>query len=415
VFLPDGRHFLYFRNSTAPEVTGEYVGSLDDPPERQSEKRILTTEFGADYVPSEDRNSVRLLFLLNGNLMAQTFDLGKLEVIGEPSAVVERIDTSYETAHFSVRPNILVYRQKAPTVGFQLTWFDDQGKIIGKAGDPAGFITTVRISPDGNRIAFAKGNNGGTADDIWLLDAIRGTSTRFTFGPGENEYPVWSPDGSEIVFSSNREGVYNLYRKPADGSKAEQLLYRSNEDKRAFSWSRDGRYITYSAIRGSSPEQGWALPMHGDPVPIPLSSTGFTASRIEFSPDGRWIAYNSNETGQVEVYVRQFTGSADSAATGGKWMISKDGGFFPHWRADGKEIAYVNYTGTTLMSVSVDSSHSFQAGTPRKLFDMPVDRGGTNAPAASSDLRKFLMGIPVEQKATQSFTVMLNWAAALKK
>jgi len=417
VFLPDGRHFLYFRFSLVPENTGIYVGSLDDSPERQSEKRILATGFGADYVTSGDGNSTRLLFLLNGNLMAQTFDSAKLEVTGEPSPIVERIDTAYETAHFSANSNALVYRVKDEDLGLQLTWFDDQGKIIGKLGDPASYITTVRISPDGTRVVFAKGGPNGDADlDLWLADLTRGTTTRFTFGPGKNEYPVWSPDGSEIVFSSNREGVFNLYRKPADGSRAEQLLLRSNDDKRGFSWSRDGRFLAYGrSPNAGSQEHGWALPMHGDSVPIALFSQDSTASRVEFSPDGHWIAYQSNETGQFEVYVREFTGSADSAATGGKWMISKDGGLFPHWRADGKEIVYTGLHQNVLMAVSADTSHAFQAGPPRTLFDMPSDRGGTNAVASTSDLKKFLMGVPVEQKTTQSFTVMLNWASTIKK
>jgi hypothetical protein len=155
--------------------------------------------------------------------------------------------------------------------------------------------------------------------------------------------------------------------------------------------------------------------MHGDPTPIPLSTPGFNSTRVEFSSDGRWIAYESNETGRFEVYVREFTGSADSAANGGKWMISNDGGFWPHWRADGKEIVYTAANQTTLMSIDVDTSHSFQSGTPRRIFEMPADRGGTNVAAASSDLKKFLMGVPVEQKAAQSFTVVLNWASGLTK
>jgi serine/threonine protein kinase/Tol biopolymer transport system component len=414
-FLPDGRHFLYFRNSSVPENTGLYVGSLDDPPERQSETRVLATGFGVDYVPSEEGNSVRLLFLLNGNLMAQTFDLGKFAVTGEPIPVGERVDTSYETAHFSITPNVLVYREKTPEVGFQLTWFDDQGKIIGKVGDPAPFIATVRISPDGTHVAFAKGASSSSDDDLWVLDIGRGTSTRFTFGPGKNEYPVWSPDGKEIAFSSTRNGVFDLYRKPSDGSKAEQLLFRSSDDKRGSSWSRDGRFLAYGSSRNLGPEQSWTLPMHGDPTPIPLSTPGFNSTRVEFSSDGRWIAYESNETGRFEVYVREFTGSADSAANGGKWMISNDGGFWPHWRADGKEIVYTAANQTTLMSIDVDTSHSFQSGTPRRIFEMPADRGGTNVAAASSDLKKFLMGVPVEQKAAQSFTVVLNWASGLTK
>jgi Tol biopolymer transport system component len=347
--------------------------------------------------------------------MAQTFDLGNLALIGEPYPVVESISTAYETAHFSASPTVLVYREKSPEVGFQLTWFDEEGKMTGKVGDPAPYITTVRVSPDGTRVAFAEGAFNTSNDDLWLIDLARGTSTRFTFGPGKNEYPVWSPDGREIVFSSNRGGVYDLYRKPADGSKAEQLLLHSNEDKVASNWSHDGRFLAYASARGASPNQVWALPMQGNPTPFPLSSPGFNVTRLQFSPDGRWMAYESNETGQYEVYVRGFTGSADSAATGGKWMISKDGGLWPLWRADGKEIEYGSNNLRTLMAVDVDTSHSFQAGTPRILFDMPADRGGANVPAATPDLKKFLLSAPVEHKAAQSFTVILNWASVLKK
>ena len=155
--------------------------------------------------------------------------------------------------------------------------------------------------------------------------------------------------------------------------------------------------------------------MQGDPTPIPISTPGSNVSRFEFSPDGRWVAYESNETGQFEVYVREFTASADSAASGGKWMISKGGGLWPHWRADGKEIVYTAGNQTTLMALDVDTTHSFQAGTPRMLFEMPVDRGGTSMPLATSDLKKFLFGVPVERQGSQSFTVMLNWNAAVKK
>jgi eukaryotic-like serine/threonine-protein kinase len=413
-FLPDGRHFLYLRLAAAPEESGIYVGSLDDPPEGQNKKRILATGFGASYVPSDDGKTVNLLFLRGDTLMAQRFDLAKLELTGEASLVTEHVGTAFETGHFSASSNALVYREHVASAGYQLTWFDETGKTIGKVGDPA-FITTLRISPDGTRAAFARGPRSDADFDIWLLDLARNTTSRFTFGPGSNQFPVWSPDGSEIVFSSNRDGPYNLYRKPSNGSKAEQLLLRTNDDKRAFSWSRDGRFLTYASSRSASAEHSWALPMRGEPTPISLSDTSFDETRFEFSPDGRWIVYESKETGQYEIYVREFTGSADSAATGGKWMISKDGGFNPKWRADGKELVYTGLDQITLMSVSVDTSHSFQAGTPRVLFQMPGDRGGTNIVAPSPDLKRFLMAIPVEQKGASSFTVMLNWPSVLKK
>jgi Tol biopolymer transport system component len=224
---------------------------------------------------------------------------------------------------------------------------------------------------------------------------------------------VWSPDGSEIVFTSNREQTFNLYRKPADGSKAEQLLLRSGDDKRPLAWSHDGRFLLYGTSRNFALEHIWALPMTGEPKPIPFSASDrFYESNARFSPDGRWVAYASNESGQFEIYVRAFSGSASAGESGGKWMISNNGGIYPIWRADGKELAYAGVDGMTLMSVTVDADRSFQAGAPQLLVKLPRARGGS-AVAASPDLKRFLAALPVEQRAGESFTVVLNWASAL--
>jgi Tol biopolymer transport system component len=413
-FLPDGRHFLYFINSTDPVNSGIYVGSLDDPPERQSKKRLLATRFGATYVPSDNLGAGHLLFLRDGVLMAQGFDATKFELVGDPAPVAERVGSAFETGHFSVTPTVLVYRGEAPAPDYQLTWLDTQGKVAGKVGDPGG-ILTPRLSPDGSCVAFVKFASNIFSGDVWLLDLKRNSSTRFTFGPGSSEYPVWSPDGSEIVFSSNRDGVYNLYRKPVDGARAEQLLLRTNDDKHAFSWSRDGRFLLYGANRNFGAGQMWVLPMREEPRPISFSHSRFDETDGEFSPDGRWVAYESNETGQYEIYVRAFAGSADAAETGGKWMVSKDGGLFPRWRSDGRELAYISLDRTTIMSLSVDTERVFQPGVPRQLIKIPADRGNSSGVAPTPDLKRFLMPVAVEVKVPQSFTVTLNWAAGLKK
>ena len=413
-FLPDGRHFLYFINSADPGNSGIYVGSLDDPPERQSRKRLLATRFGATYVPSDNLGAGHLLFLADGVLMAQIFNPDKFELLGDPAPVTERVGSAFETGHFSVTPTVLVYRGQAPVPDYQLTWFDTQGKMIGKVGDPER-IMTPRLSPDGSRVAFEKFASNMFNGDVWLLDLSRGSSMRFTFGPGSSGYPVWSPDGSEIVFSLNRDGVYNLYRKPVDGARAEQLLLRTSDDKRAFSWSRDGRFLLYSANRNFGTQQMWVLPMRGEPNPISFSHSRFDETDGEFSPDGRWVAYESNETGQYEIYVRAFAGSAEAAETGGKWMVSKDGGLFPRWRSDGRELAYISLDRTTIMSLSVDTERVFQPGVPRQLIKIPADRGNSSGVAPTPDLKRFLMPVAVEVKVPQSFTVMLNWAAGLKK
>jgi Tol biopolymer transport system component len=413
-FLPDGRHFLYFVKSTDPGNSGIYLGSLGDSPERQSKKRLLPTQFGATYVASDNSGPGHLMFLRDGVLMAQDFDAAKLELHGEPAAVADRVGSAYETGHFSSTPTVLVYREQAPLSDFQLTWFDAQGKMIGKVGDPEG-ILTPRLSPDGSRVAFERFSTNLFNSDVWLLDLKRNSSTRFTFGPGASKSPVWSPDGSEIVFSQNRNGAYNLYRKPVDGSRAEQLLLRTSDDKQPFSWSHDGRFLLYSTSRNFGAQQLWVLPMQGKPDPISFSHNGFDESGGEFSPDGRWVAYQSNETGQYEIYVRAFSGSADAAETGGKWMVSKDGGLFPRWKSDGRELAYISLDQTTVMSVSVDTERAFQPGVPRPLVKIPADRGNSFGVAPTPDLKRFLMPVAVEVKVPQSFTVMLNWASVLNQ
>jgi Tol biopolymer transport system component len=413
-FLPDGRHFLYFINSTDPENIGMYVGFLDDPPERQSKKRLLAARFGATYVPSDSLGDGHLLFLRDGVLMAQGFSPDNFELLGDPAPVADRVGSAFETGHFAVTPTVLVYRGQASAPDFQLTWFNTRGKVVGKVGDPGG-VLTPRLSPNGNLVAFERFPANMFNGDVWLLDLKRNSSTRFTFGPGSGQNPVWSPDGSEIVFSSIRDGALDLYRKPVDGSRAEQLLLRTSDDKQAFSWSRDGRFLLYGAGRNFGTGQMWVLPMRGEPNPIPFSQNHFDERDGEFSPDGRWVAYESNETGQYEIYVRAFSGSADASQSSGKWMVSKEGGMFPRWRSDGRELVYITLDRTAIMSLSVDTGRVFQPGVPHQLIKIPADRGNSSGVAPTPDLKRFLMPVAVEAKAAQSFTLILNWAVALKK
>src|SRR5581483_5301526 len=183
----------------------------------------------------------------DGNLMAQTFDPGSLKLSGTASPVAERIGPVFQTGFFSAAASALVYRATPTPRDFQLTWFDAQGKPTGeKVGDP-GKISQLRLSPDGSRLAYRMEAANPADADIWILDLARGASSRFTFGPNLAGFPVWSPDGSEIVFASNRDGFYDLYRKPANGAKEEELLLRTKEHKRPVSWSADGRYLLYTS------------------------------------------------------------------------------------------------------------------------------------------------------------------------
>jgi len=412
-FLPDGRHFIYLRVSKIPENTGIYVGSLDDPPERQSEKLLLQTGFGAQYAPSPGSSTGRLLFLRDGTLMAQSFDPEKLTVIGDPSPIADQVGTGYETGFYSVSQNTVVYRTLSSNPNSQFTWYDSQGKIIGTLGDP-GYIVDPTISPDGTQIAYRKDSQDHSDKDIWLLNVARGTSTRFTFGGNWNDFPIWSPDGSEIVFASNRDGYFDLYERPANGAQDEAVLLGTKENKAPLSWSRDGKYLLYAVAQNitGGREDLWVLPMQGDRTPFPFSRTPFDQRDARFSPDGRWVAYVSNESGLHEVYVREFAVPPAPTESGEKWMISNGGGGYPAWRGDGKEIGYLGAGFATEMSVSVDAGpdHSFHSGVPRELFQVPP---GITLMDDSADFKKFLLAVPETKKGPQTFTVVVNWAAAL--
>jgi eukaryotic-like serine/threonine-protein kinase len=410
-FLPDGKHFLYLRISSDGEESGIYVGSLDDAPEQKNKKRVLANGFGAAFVASGDGRAGNLLFMRESTLMAQPFDPASLELSGTALPIAEGVGSAYETAFFSASHGVLVYRGALAQREAQLTWLDQQGKVVEKVGEP-GPIGLARLSPDGTKVAFAKSPRGGTDLDLWIIDLTRSTSTRFTFGnqvPAAT--PVWSPDGAEIVFSSKLDGVAQLYKKPADGSKGEELLLRTGEHKRPVDWSPDGRFLLYitSDTVAFIIEHIWVLPMQGDRTPFPFENTRFNESRAHFSPDGRWISYDSNESGRPDVYVREFLPSAGGAKMGGKWMVSKDGGRGMQWRSDGKELLYRGLEGQ-VMSVSVDTTRTFQAGTPRELFRYPVGTGLM----ATGDLKRLLVAAPVEQAIPQSFTVMLNWDGGMK-
>jgi Tol biopolymer transport system component len=281
-----------------------------------------------------------------GSLVAQAFDVRRLQLAGEAVPIAEGLPVS-GPALFSASANgVLAYATGgvAGAITSQLTWFDRSGRILGTAGEP-GEYTVLTLSPDGTRVAVSRidpqaagtGSGGWRGNtDIWVHEFSRETSGRLTFDPATDTSPVWSPDGSRIIFSSDRDGLYNLYQKMSSGAGNEEALLKSNETKYAYDWSQDGRFLLFVFV---APQKDglWVLPLTGeDRKPIPYL-TEANASQARFSADSRWIAYTSGESGKSEVYVRPFP-----AASGGKWIISKGGGTQPRWRRDGKELFYIS-------------------------------------------------------------------------
>ena len=412
-FLPDGRHFFYVRFSTNPEYVGTYIGSLDVKPQDQDRRRLVPGRFGVSYAPSSDPTIGYVLFEREGTLMAQTFDNKKLELTGQAVPVAEQVgNNGAVSAFFWASDNgVLAFRTGGGRVGLQLTWLDQKGNVTSRSVEP-GPYGDLALSPDGTRVATARLEQSA---DIWLYEFARGVSTRFTFSPAIDRNPVWSPDGSRIVFRSNRGGHFDLYQKNANGTGEDEMLLKSDEDKLPESWSRDGRFLLFASLDPKTLSDLWVLPLEGDKKPVPFLRTEFNEFGARFSPDGRWIAYTSNESGRFEVYVRPFSppGVAGSSSAGGKWQISKAGGIAPRWRGDSKELYYVA-ADARLMAVEVAAGSAFQTGIPQPLFNV-----FTSSPAASPEVtpdgKRFLIAAPLQQSGAEApITMLLNWPSLLK-
>jgi Tol biopolymer transport system component/predicted Ser/Thr protein kinase len=412
-FLEDGRHLIYRRNSGSGGGSGLYLGSLDERPDQQSSKLLVAAESNVVYAPSSDPAFGYLLFvrdLRQGSLLAQPFDNRRMELAGEAVPIAEGLTDSLGL--FSASENgVLAYRTGNTLQNVELRWFNRAGNNLGTVGDPGGH-NTVALSPDGTRAAVSSGSSG--AMDIWLHDFSHGTSQRLTFGPTTNLMAAWSPDGGRIAFASNRTGTFDIYQKASSGVGSEDLLLHSSEASFPYDWSPDGRWLLY----GSSTRQFdlWLLPLTGDKrKPVPYLANQFHRSQGRFSPDGRYIAYASNESGRNEVYVQPFP-----EASGGKWLVSKGGGNQPHWRHDGKELFYIS-TDSKVMAVDVTTTPVFRNGNPKVLFATRISGGAITQNITRYDVtpdgQKFLINtLPAEAAAPASpITVVLNWQMGLKK
>ncbi len=426
-FLPDGRHFLYFQNSDIPENRGGYIGSLDSRPEEQGPKQLLATTSAPHYVPPQDSGPGQILFLREQTLMVQPFDDKRLELVGEPVPVAENVGSFVTFGYFSASTNgVLVYQRGGAEQLTRAMWFNRQGKGFDAAVEPGGRdILGLALAPDSSRTAVSLGklvvsSGQATACDIWLLDPARGTNTRLTFGRGNNVQPVWSPDGRNIIFSSNRDGAYNLYQKLASGVKDEELLLKSSDTKVATSWSSNGRFLLYTTWDPKTKADLWVIPVEGDRKPMLFLRTEFNELDAHFSPDMRWVAYVSDESGSNEVYVREFSkDSMSSSASAGKWQVSAGGGTGPRWRRDGKELYYWTPNGK-VMAAEVKAGTVFQWGNPKPLFQVPpVPTEFLPIPLSmwdvASDGDRFLLSTPAAESTQAPFTVVLNWTSLLNK
>jgi Tol biopolymer transport system component len=408
-FLPDGRHFLYYGSTSDAGQGGIYIGSLDAGPQTQDTNPLLAADADAIFAPNPDQpvsGSGYVLFARERTLFSQRFDAKRLRLAGEAVPVADPVGRFIFFPFYSVSTNgVLMYHPGAATQPFQLTLLDRKGNTTGTLGEAA-FGGPSAFSPDGKRVALTIADSTkSTAFDVWISD-LRGFRTRLTFG-SVSRYPVWSPDGRRIAF--NRKG--KMYWKAADGAGDEEPLASVGENPIPTSWSPDGRDLLYNVTgEGQNGTDIWVLPIPStgsDSKPFPFLSTPANERGGIFSPDGRWVAYTSNETGSNEIYVRPFPPSKQ-----GKWLVSKGVSGSASWRRDGRELQYVAPDGS-LMAVSVTANPVFQAGEPTVLFKRPA-----NALVMDSapDLNTFLVAMPVAAagSAPEPFTVVLNWTSLLK-
>jgi len=403
-FLPDGRHFIYLARSANKQDNGIYVGSLDS----MDSKLLVQTDAGAMYGPPG-----YLLFLRERTLLAQPFDADKLRLSGEPSVVAEQLvyNPSNGRAFFSVSDNgLLVFRTGAIASNTRVGWYDRAGKELGSLGAAENITIASALSPDETKVAISRTDPNLTGSDIWILDTS-GRSSRLTFDPAVDTNPIWSPDGTRIVFSSNRLGTFDLYWKFASGAGNEELLLKSDNPKFALDWSSDGQFVLYQNIASTTQRDLWALPLFGDKQPLSIVQTNFNESQGKFSTDGHWIAYISDESGTSQVYVQNFP------PAGGKWMVSINGGSMPRWRADGNELFYLA-ANNKLMAVPVKmNGNNFEAGTPQPLFDARITPAITGATGYSvtRNGQRFLVNVRMEESSASPAVVVQNWTGLLKK
>ena len=408
-FLPDGRHFLFSVRSSLADQTGVYAGSLDG----MTKKLLIRGNTPALHAPSG-----HLLFLDGDTLMGQAFDADRLELSGQAFVVERGVGRSSTGAgSYSVsRTGTLAYAGTLSIPG-QLTWFDRGGtpsESVGSLGDYPDF----RLSPDQTRLAASLADPKTGFPDIWITDLTRRGSAPFTFGPATNASPVWAPDGARVMFRTTRGGgVTEFYAKSAGGGGKEEPVLSQSAARASgalsaimmlWDWSPDGRHLLFSATTSSDFDL-WLLPLAGDVKPVSFLSAPGDQWHGNFSPDGKLVAYSSNESGIFEVHVQTFP------PTDRQWTVSTTGGYEPRWRADGREMYYLSLD-QKLMAVAVGPGPSF--GAPTALFPVRV-AGGVSAPRThyvpSRDGRRFLINTPIGDAAMAPITVVLNWTAGLKK
>ena len=427
VFLPDGRHFLFYAQG-GTDTGGIWLGALD----ATTRTRLTPADTAGTYLPGGSghadagRDAGWLVWVRGGTLVAQRLDLARAALTGDPTplAVAVAVDGPFNRSAVSVSATGLVAYRSGGASRRQLTWRDRTGRVLGTLGAPdENGLMGPSVAPDGRRVVVSRAVQGN--QDLWLLDGTR--TSRFTFEPGTDNYPIWSPDSSRITFRSNRTGVFNLYAKDASGAGMETLLVESAQFNTPGDWSADGRFLIYHSLSPETDYDLWVKPMEGDAKPWVFLKTPFDERQGRFSPDGRFVAYMSTESGRPEIYVRPFAPPASSGsvagaaapAPSGQWQVSTAGGIQPSWRADGKEIYYLGPDGVMMAAAITVRGTAVEPGTPVALFQTHILGGGVdNQQGRQYDVTRdgrFLINTVLDDAAATPITLIQNWQPPVKQ
>ena len=398
-FLSDGRHFIFFVTAGSPETRGVYVGQLGE----SGSTRLFDAEGPAVYTPTG-----HLLFVREGELLAQGFDPDRLELTGDSFAIADQVNG--RTTLSAATDGTIAYRTASPGSGQrQLVWVDRSGRESDKVVYDDGAALGGSLSNDGRRVAVYRFQNDNM--DIWSYDISRRAWDRITSHPGDDLYPTWSRDGTSMVTGSVRTTTsVDLYRTFLSGPQGrEELLLASSVEKFPMDWSSDGRFLLYDVL---DPKRGfdmWALPLEGDRKPFPVVETEFNEGLSQFSSDGQWIAYQSDRTGRPEIYLRPFPGP------GADVRVSVEGGAQVRWSPNGGEVYYIA-ADNQLMAVPVSfvsGGASVELGTPVALFRTILSSAAgpmyKQQCMVSPDGQSFVMHAAVGEANASPITIIQNW------
>jgi hypothetical protein len=395
-FLPDGRHFVY-QAIGAAAANGIYLGEISG----EAPRRLFEADTPAVYTATG-----HFLYVHEGTLFMRGFDPVRLQLAATTHSVAEHVAfNAFNIAALSASAaGPIAYRTGSSGGMRQFVWFDRSGKETGKVGNADTFGPAYASISANNRVLAVQRTFGGNTD-IWLVDLDRDTPIRFTTDPEANIAPLWSPNGDRIVFSMLRDDVFNLYQKAVNSSTSEELL-RTGQSKQVTDWSRDGHFLLFRSKDSQSQWDIWAMPLSGDRKPFEVVKTRFEERDAQFSPDGQWIAYQSDESGRFEIYVQPFQ------RAGPRTRISAHGGVQARWRRDGKELYYLSLNGEFVaVPVSFSAEGTIKTRTGATLFQARVGAvQDISLPhyIVSPDGQRFLVDTVVEETSAP-ITVILNW------